>query len=339
MACSSTKPALRAAHAPADDGAGKVWTTNTWWTEPTPIVTDVKSQTQSLFDAGALRCRSTRSSRQSAGLSLIMVLADVPRTIPGRPGRRIRRATAQRATPIPSRTRCRQTSRTPKFSDQTRRFSPQRTASRRARDGACAGSARRAASAWQVGGAIGRSPRIGSTLKVDERDHGLNRSSGSHSAKDALAFADSRWLAAARGSPGPARSSDCARPWRAQRGHRDHPPTAGGTVATSPRRTHPLGDRADRSRRRAALGLVFAHDTDGAIAPLRRHGVVGFRVFIHPILPGDGASRNPGSVRRRLRPRVRTGSAGREQRGPPPAPLLEPGSVDPAGSDDPIGRA
>ena len=96
----------------------------------------------------------------------VVVLTDLPRTVPRRPMWRISRATVRRAMPIPSRPSCRHTLRTPwtrKLSSPTRRISPRSMVSRRTRGGAFAGSARRVAWAWYVDGAIGSSRQIGST--------------------------------------------------------------------------------------------------------------------------------------------------------------------------------
>ena len=73
----------------------------------------MKSDTQSRFGAGARNSRFTLSRGHGAALSLIVVRTVLPRTAPWRPISRIRRATVQRATSIPSRFSCRQTFRTP----------------------------------------------------------------------------------------------------------------------------------------------------------------------------------------------------------------------------------
>ena len=62
---------------------------------------------------GAVNCRLTRLSGHGIAALLIVVRTVLPRTTPCRPILRIRRATVQRATAIPSRLSCRQTLRTP----------------------------------------------------------------------------------------------------------------------------------------------------------------------------------------------------------------------------------
>src|SRR3954449_9157123 len=86
--------------------------------------------------------------RTRGGRIADMVRTLLPRTTPCRPIVRIRRATVQRATAVPSRRSCRQTLRTPwtrKFSSYTRRISVLRVISRWARAGSLPGSAHRAA--------------------------------------------------------------------------------------------------------------------------------------------------------------------------------------------------
>src|SRR5229473_3047148 len=61
------------------------------------------SDTHRAFGRGALNCRLTRSSGHGAAALLIVVRTVLPRTTPCRPILRIRRATVQRATAIPSR--------------------------------------------------------------------------------------------------------------------------------------------------------------------------------------------------------------------------------------------
>ena len=81
--------------------------------EPAPAKAGVKSDTHRAFGRGALNCRLTRSSGHGAAALLSVVRTLLPRTTPCRPIVRIRRATVQRATAIPSRRSCRQTFRTP----------------------------------------------------------------------------------------------------------------------------------------------------------------------------------------------------------------------------------
>src|SRR3954447_7027174 len=81
--------------------------------EPAPAKAGVKSDTHRAFGRGALNCRLTRSSGHGAAALLIVVRTLLPRTTPCRPIVRIRRATVQRATAVPSRRSCRQTFRTP----------------------------------------------------------------------------------------------------------------------------------------------------------------------------------------------------------------------------------
>lgn len=81
--------------------------------EPAPAKAGVKSDTHSMFDAGARNCRFTRSSGHGEALSLTVVRTSLSRITPARPIARIRRATVQRATSNPSRRSCRQTLRTP----------------------------------------------------------------------------------------------------------------------------------------------------------------------------------------------------------------------------------
>lgn len=82
-------------------------------TKPCHVDTYVKSATHKAFGRGAWNCRFTRSSGQDAAFSLTVVRTVLPRVAPFSPMRRIRRATAQRATSKPSRRSCRQTFRTP----------------------------------------------------------------------------------------------------------------------------------------------------------------------------------------------------------------------------------
>jgi hypothetical protein len=136
---------------------------------PCQVATRAEPGTRGAFGCGARRRRSTLSAGQGEALPAIAVLVSSPRTAPRRPIRRIgrstaRRATARRAAATPPRPSCRQTwraPRTPKSASCTRRTRSTRTRPRRARGEALAGSARRAARARRVGGAIGRTPRPG----------------------------------------------------------------------------------------------------------------------------------------------------------------------------------
>jgi hypothetical protein len=82
-------------------------------TKPDQLATQVKSLTQNTFGAGALKLRFTRSSGHAADLSLKAVRCGLPRTTPFNPMAFISLETVQRATSKPSRSRCRQTLRTP----------------------------------------------------------------------------------------------------------------------------------------------------------------------------------------------------------------------------------
>ena len=73
----------------------------------------MKSATHRALGRGAWNCRFTLSAGHGVALSLIVVLIGLPRVAPFSPSCRIRRATVQRATSMPSRFNCRQTLRMP----------------------------------------------------------------------------------------------------------------------------------------------------------------------------------------------------------------------------------
>ena len=77
--------------------------TNAAQTKPDQVATYVKSDTHNAWGRGALNSRSTRSRGQAIEGSGTVVRTFLPRTTPRSPMTRIRRATVQRATPMPSR--------------------------------------------------------------------------------------------------------------------------------------------------------------------------------------------------------------------------------------------
>ena len=157
-------------HPPADNASGERINHEDDVDETGPGgPTQVKSETHSAFGHSALSCRLARPSGQGLAGSLIVVRTGLPRTVPFRPIRRIRRDTVQRATSWPSRRSCRQALWTPstsKFSVQTRQIASGRTVPRQSRTGAWTGPVRRAACSRQVVGAIGSTRQIGSTLST-----------------------------------------------------------------------------------------------------------------------------------------------------------------------------